>query len=231
MSFLHCLKLDINVWLLIVANGMTHYIHGELLTKTYVWEFFAVWFTQVASVSSEIIFWCWCWRTERCYPCERAFCRSSPVPFLVDIFFLNFVTQNIFNASPGVRDFGRICAWTSKAFFPRWVNCKEQSYIVQALLCITNFTLYLWSLCLRLFFFFFFLLKTVYIQSTAIGSFPINPFLYFCQTALFNFYLTSDLLYLILWLASPAIIYKSSFFRPCLLSGRISAPWLFCFFP
>lgn len=80
---------------------------------------------------------------------------------------------------------------------------------------------------------FFFLPKTIYIQSTAI-EFPHKPFPSIsakdCIIQLlldFRF----AILYLILWLAFLAIIYNSSFFRPCLLSGRISTPWLFCFFP
>lgn len=79
--------------------------------------------------------------------------------------------------------------------------------------------------------FFFFCWKQFTYQVLQL-SLPINPFpLFLPKTALFNFYLTSDLLYLILWLASPAIVYKSGFFRPRLLSGRISTPQLFCFFP
>lgn len=35
----------------ILVNGMTHYIHGELLTKLTYQYFLDVWFTHVASVS------------------------------------------------------------------------------------------------------------------------------------------------------------------------------------
>lgn len=45
-------------------------------------------------------------------------CFFVPISLLIYVFFLNFVAQNVFNASQGVRDLD-FFSWTSKALPPK----------------------------------------------------------------------------------------------------------------
>lgn len=100
---------------------MTHYIHGELLAKTYLSEF-PCYVVYSGGFSFPLVKWYFSAgvRVQNYVVTMNASSAADILfPFFVDIFsFLNFVAQNIFNASQGVRDLD-VYSWTSKAFFPQ----------------------------------------------------------------------------------------------------------------
>lgn len=95
-----------------------------------------------------MLLWPLCWSSgnvtvtsvlelRQCYCDLCAFCRWYSVPFPCWYFsFLNFVAQNIFNASQGVRDLD-VFSWTSKAFFPQ-VSLTVRNMSVQRCLSMCN---------------------------------------------------------------------------------------------